>query len=100
MTLDEAIHQAQRLRIMATLFAYRQLTYGELRRSLDLSDGNLATHAARLVSAGYVTEGRVLAGTRFEKRFRITPEGAAAFRAYAVAMKQMLAGADARDPDN
>ena len=58
MALDEAIHQANRLRLMATLFSYRQMAFAELKAALGLSDGNLALHTARLVAAGYVAEGR------------------------------------------
>ena len=93
MRLDETIHQPQRLRIMATLFAHRQAGWRELRDALGLSDGNLAGHLARLVAAGYVTEARVFTGARFEQRYGITERGSDAFREYARELEAVLAGA-------
>lgn len=89
--LDPILHQPQRLRIVAWLYRARQASFTALRDALCLSDGNLSSHAQKLVDAGYVEARRVLADARFELRYRITPEGSAAFRAYAAAVRQILA---------
>lgn len=93
--LDPVIHQATRLRIMSALQRNREASFTGLRDALALTDGNLASHAAALEKAGYLRSRRALAGTSFELRYRITPEGDAAFRAYAAALLGLLGEAGA-----
>jgi len=97
--LDPVIHQATRLRIMAALFRNREASFTALRDGLALTDGNLGSHAATLEKAGYVASRRVLAGLSFEVRYRITPEGSAAFVAYTRALQALLDAALAAAPD-
>lgn len=91
MDLDPVLHQPQRLRIMAALYKNRQASFTSLRDGLGLTPGNLQSHAQRLLDAGYLESGSVLAGTRFEVRYRITPEGSEAFRRYAATLRALLA---------
>src|SRR5688500_16534314 len=91
--LDPVIHQATRLRIMAALHRNREASFTALRNGLGLTDGNLASHAAKLGEAGYVQSRRALAGLSFEVRYRITPAGSAAFLAYVDALRGILAEA-------
>lgn len=89
--LDPLLHQPARLRIVAALYRNRQLAFAALRDELGLTPGNLGAHLDRLVAAGYVEARRALAGSAFESRYRITPEGSAAFRAYLAALRDLLA---------
>lgn len=98
--LDPVIHQPTRLRIMAALYRNRQASFTGLRDGLELTDGNLATHATRLQEAGYVEVRRVLVDLSFEVRYRITPKGSEAFRAYAAALRSFLAVADTDAGEN
>lgn len=91
--LDPVVHQPVRLRILAALYRNRQASFTSLRDGLRLTAGNLASHAKALIDAGYVEGGRVLAGVRFEVRYRITPEGNEAFRRYVEALQALVAGA-------
>lgn len=93
--LDPVIHQATRLRIMAAMHKNREASFTSLRDGLGLTDGNLGSHAERLVEAGYLDGRRVLAGLSFEVRYRITPAGAEAFRTYLAALGAILAEAGA-----
>lgn len=96
--LDVVIHQPTRLRIMAALYRNRAASFTSLRDGLGLTDGNLATHAAKLQEAGYVDARRVLVAVSFEVRYSITPKGSEAFRAYAAALRGFLAVADEAPP--
>jgi len=98
MPLDPVIHQATRLRIMALLQRNREARATAIRDALGLTDGNLASHAARLVEAGYVAQRRALSAAGFELRYRITPEGVGAFLAYAEALRLLMAGAETAAP--
>lgn len=84
------MHQETRLRILAALARNRELSFGRLREALAVTDGNLGGHLARLEAAGYVETRAALAGLAFETRWRLTPSGTAAFRAYCDAVRAML----------
>lgn len=96
--LDPVIHQATRLRIMAALQRSREATFTGLRDALGLTDGNLASHAAKLEEAGYLASRRALSALGFELRYRITPEGDAAFRGYVEELLGLL-GAPTLPPE-
>jgi DNA-binding MarR family transcriptional regulator len=93
LALDPVIHQATRLRILAALYKNRESSFTDLRNGLDLTDGNLASHAERLQEAGYLDARRALAGLSFEVRYRITAAGSEAFRAYVAELRSLLADA-------
>lgn len=93
--LDPIVHQPVRLQILGALFRNRQVSFTSLRDGLGLTAGNLASHAQKLVDAGYVEGGRVLAGLSFEVRYRITAKGTNAFRQYLADLRHLLAGIDA-----
>lgn len=78
----ELIHQPTRLRIMGVLYKHRDVSYTRIRNHLDLTDGNLASHAEKLEQAGYVEDRRAWAQNGFETRYRITKSGVTAFQAY------------------
>ncbi|WP_394354346.1 transcriptional regulator [Haloterrigena gelatinilytica] len=76
------IHQPTRLRIMGVLYKHRDVSYTHIRNHLDLTDGNLASHAEKLEQAGYVEDRRAWAQNGFETRYQITKAGVTAFQAY------------------
>lgn len=88
----EVIHQPQRLRLMALLFKHRDIAFTTTRDLLGLTDGNLASHATRLEQAGCLRARKVLLRDGFELRYRITPEGSAAFQAYLAVLREFLQG--------
>lgn len=91
MDLDPIIHQATRLRIMTALNRNREAGFTSLRDGLGLTDGNLGSHAEKLVEAGYIESRRVLTPRGFEVRLRITSEGSRAFAAYVDMLRALLA---------
>lgn len=76
------IHQPVRLQIVGLLYRTRDAAFTTVRDRLDLTDGNLATHADRLEEAGFLEARRALTSDGFEKRYRITEDGSKAFRRY------------------
>lgn len=78
----ELVHQPVRLQIMGLLYRARDLGFTQVRDRLELTDGNLASHAGRLEEGGLLESRRALTADGFEKRFAITGEGSRVFRAY------------------
>jgi hypothetical protein len=97
-SLDPVIHQAVRLRVIVLLSRNRGASFVWIRDILGLTDGNLASHTARLVAAGYAVSSRELTRTGFQVWLRITPAGDAAYRAYLAALRSYLEPVDATPP--
>lgn len=86
----ELIHQPTRLHIMGVLYRHRDVSYTHVRDLLELTDGNLASHAERLEQAGYLENRRAWSSNGFETRYRITQDGVEAFRTYLRELRQFL----------
>lgn len=80
--LDRLIHERMRLGIVSALAASESLTFLELRKLLDASDGNLSVHARRLEEAGYVACTKTFEGRVPKTVYRLTAEGCRAFERY------------------
>ena len=79
-----------RLMLMALLHRHRDVSARAARKALGLTDGNLASHTARLEEAGWLESRRALSPSGFEVRYRITPAGSAAFRQHVEELRRML----------
>jgi len=53
--LDRLIHERMRLAIVSALAVNESLTFNELKRLLETTDGNLSVHARKLEEARYIT---------------------------------------------
>ena len=88
--LDRLIHERLRLGILSALAVNEQLTFNELKKLLETTDGNLSVHARKLEEAGY------LACTKsFEKRmprsdYKITAAGRRALERYLDHMEALI----------
>jgi DNA-binding MarR family transcriptional regulator len=99
-TLDPVIHQAVRLRVMVLLSRNRAASFVWVRDTLGLTDGNLGSHMARLVAAGYAESSRLLTRSGFQVWLRITPAGDGAYREYLATLRSYLEPIDALRPDS
>ncbi|MGH9627921.1 MAG: transcriptional regulator, partial [Bryobacteraceae bacterium] len=53
--LDRLIHEKMRLGIVSALAVNESLTFNDLKKLLDTTDGNVSVHARRLEEADYIT---------------------------------------------
>lgn len=79
-----------RLMLMGLLHQRRDVAARAARQALGLTDGNLASHAARLEEAGWMRSRRALSPTGFELRYSITPAGSAAFLEHVAHLRRLL----------
>ncbi len=89
--VDRLIHQPIRLAIVSSLAVNAALTFNELKRLLDLSDGNLSVHARKLEDAGYVECDKGYAGRVPRTEYRLTDAGRAALERYLGHMEALIA---------
>ena len=75
--LDKLIHERLRLGILSALSVNPSLTFNELKKLLDTTDGNLSVHARKLEEAGYVAVAKSFQGRLPRTEYRLTaPAGA------------------------
>jgi DNA-binding MarR family transcriptional regulator len=91
--LDRTIHEKGRLAIMSLLAASAQLSYTELRDTLNLTDGNLTAHVRTLQEAGYVASTKNFQGSRPTTTFALTQSGAKAFNDYINLLEKIVQSA-------
>ncbi len=88
--LDRVIHERGRLAIMSMLAASPELSFTELRDTLEMTDGNLTTHTRTLQEAGYVSIAKSYRNRRPLTTVSLTPAGRAAFAAYVALLEQIV----------
>jgi DNA-binding HxlR family transcriptional regulator len=88
--LDRIIHERMRLGIVSALAVSESLTFNELKKLLQTSDGNLSVHARRLEEAGYVECTKSFEGRMPKTEYRLTAAGRQAFERYLNHMEALI----------
>jgi DNA-binding HxlR family transcriptional regulator len=91
--LDRIIHEHMRLGIVSALAVNDTLTFNELKKLLQTSDGNLSVHARRLEDAEYVVCTKSFAGRMPKSEYRLTAAGRKAFERYLNHMEALIQAA-------
>ncbi len=80
--LDKVIHERARMGIMSLLAGGGELSFGELKQDLGLTDGNLSVHIKTLQKAGYLAVIKTYKKRRPHTTCTLTDDGRAAFERY------------------
>ena len=88
--LDRVIHEKGRLAIMSLLAAAAELSFTELRDTLNMTDGNLTTHIRTLQEAGYVAVAKSYQNNRPLTTCSMTAAGRKAFADYIALLEQIV----------
>lgn len=91
-TLNKAFDHRVRLGVMAVLLANESVSFNDLKESLDLTDGNLASHVAALERAGYVEVTKQFIGKKPNTTYAASAEGKLAFQQHLAALEKLLRG--------
>jgi len=83
MQFDPLVANPGRLRILTALAVEDRQEFVRLRQSTDLTDGNLACHARRLQSAGFIAMDKQFRDGKPVTQFTLLPEGRKALEAHA-----------------
>ena len=94
--LDRIIHEHMRLGIVSALAVNDSLTFNELKKLLQTSDGNLSVHARRLEEAEYVVCNKSFEGRMPKSEYRLTSAGRKAFERYLNHMEALIQAARER----
>jgi DNA-binding HxlR family transcriptional regulator len=88
--LDRLIHERLRLGILSALSVNQSLTFNELKKLLETTDGNLSVHARKLEEASYVTCTKSFAGRVPRTEYRLTAAGRKALERYLDHMEALI----------
>lgn len=90
--LNAVIHERARLGIMSVLAARPATTFTELKRLLDLTDGNLSVHLRLLEKSGYVDIEKKFVDRKPQTTVRISRKGRLAFEHYVQVLGEIVRG--------
>jgi len=88
--LDRLIHERLRLGILSALSVNQSLTFNELKKLLDTTDGNLSVHARKLEEAAYVACTKSFEGRVPKTEYRLTAAGRKALERYLDHMEALI----------
>jgi DNA-binding MarR family transcriptional regulator len=88
--LNRVIHEKGRLAIMSALAATAELSFTELRDTLEMTDGNLTTHIRILQEEGFVSVAKSYQNNRPLTTCSLTKAGRKAFGDYIDLLEQIV----------
>ncbi len=88
--IDTVIHERVRLGIVSALAVSPELSFGELKTMLSLSDGNLSAHSRTLEEKGYIVVEKTFRGRRPHTSMRLSDKGRKAFESYVRTLRQII----------
>lgn len=88
--LDRVIHEKGRMAIMSLLAASPELSFTELRDSLNMTDGNLSMHLRTLQESGYIAVTKSFHERKPLTTCSLTKAGRKAFAEYIELLDQIV----------
>jgi DNA-binding PadR family transcriptional regulator len=88
--LNRAFDNRIRLGIMALLMVNERLDFNTLKETLELTDGNLASHLSALEQIQYISVTKQFLGRKPNTSYTATPEGKRAFRDHIDGLESLI----------
>ena len=88
--LDRLIHERMRLAIVSALAVNHSLSFNQLKRLLDTSDGNLSVHARKLEDASYIVCTKSFEGRVPRTEYKLSALGRRALERYLDHMEALI----------
>lgn len=88
--LNKAFENRIRLGIMSVLMVNNEVDFKNMKETLDVSDGNLASHTTALEKKQFITIEKRFIGKKPNTTYRATDEGKAAFSQHLKALENLL----------
>lgn len=89
-SLNKHFESRVRLGMMSVLTVNEWVDFLEMKALLDITDGNLASHASALEQKGYIEIKKQFAGKKTRTSYRITSLGRRHFTDHLNALEQLL----------
>lgn len=89
-SLDKVYDSRVRICIMAILTVNDKVDFNSIKKLLNLTDGNLASHIIALERNDYIKVHKKFIGKKPNTSYSITPEGKKAFQSHCTALRHLL----------
>ena len=90
LALDRLIHERLRLGILSALAVNESLTFNDLKKLMETTDGNLSVHARKLEEAAYIACTKSFEGRMPKTAYTITATGRRALERYLDHMEALI----------
>lgn len=87
---ERLIHERSRLGIISALAVNDRLTFNDLKRLVQTTDGNLSVHARKLEDAGYISCTKSFEGRTPKTEYKLTRQGRNALEQYLNHMEALI----------
>jgi len=81
-----------RMGVMSILVVNEEVSFNDLKKMLDVTDGNLASHMVNLEENGYIKVHKGFIGRKTNTTYSITRAGEKAFKDHIEALENMIKG--------
>ncbi|PWS31193.1 winged helix-turn-helix domain-containing protein [Pedobacter paludis] len=88
--LNKIFDSRIRLGVMSMLVVNNEIGFNDLKKMLELTDGNLASHLNTLEQAEFIKVHKGFIGRKTNTTYSITPLGKQAFKAHLDALEKMI----------
>ena len=90
LALDRLIHERLRLGILSALAVNESLSFNDLKKLMQTTDGNLSVHARKLEDAHYIACAKSFMGRVPKTEYRLAPGGRRALEKYLAHMEALI----------
>ncbi len=90
--LNKIFESRIRLGVMSILVVNEEINFNDLKKLLEVTDGNLATHLVNLEENGFIRVHKGFIGRKTRTTYAITKSGEKAFTENIAAMENMING--------
>ena len=90
--LNKIFDSRIRMGAMSILIVNEEVSFNDLKRMLDVTDGNLASHMINLEENGYIKVHKGFIGRKTNTTYSITRAGEKAFKDHIEALENMIKG--------
>lgn len=90
--INKAFESRVRLGIMSVLMVNDTVDFNTIKETLDLTDGNLASHLKALEKIEYVQMSKEFVGRKPRTTYSVTAEGRKAFQEHLNALEKLIKG--------
>lgn len=88
--LDKAFESRVRLGIMSMLMVNDSVDFKTIKETLDVSDGNLASHLSALEKKAYIVVTKQFIGKKPNTSYALSIEGKVAFKKHLKALEDLI----------
>ena len=90
--LNKVFDSRIRMGVMSILIVNEEVSFNDLKKMLDVTDGNLASHMVNLEENGYIKVHKGFIGRKTNTTYSITRAGEKAFKDHIEALENMIKG--------